>query len=104
MLRQYGPLRFRYETLRGRRLAVGITPIGEIFRYAPTRHAQPRTYIVEAWLPRSYACGDGVGRFRYLARGGHLGLVRDLGDGRHALLADAIIRRCLDRAPQARAA
>ncbi len=37
MLRQYAPPRFRYETIRGRTLPVGTVPVGEIFRYAPSR-------------------------------------------------------------------
>jgi hypothetical protein len=102
MLRQYAPPRFRYETIRGRTLAVGTVPIGEVFRYAPSRAAAPRTYIVEAWMTRAYARADRRGRFSYLARGGHLALVRDLATGRQTMLADAIIRACLDRDPPTR--
>jgi hypothetical protein len=96
VLRQYAPPRHRYETIRGRDLAVGTVPIGEIFRYAPTKAARPRTYMVEAWLTRAYARADRTGRFSYLGRGGHLALVRDLANGRRAILADAIIRHCID--------
>ena len=99
MLRQYAPPRFRYETIRGRTLAVGTVPIGEIFRYAPSRASQPRSYIVEAWMTRAYARADRTGSFSYLARGGHLALVRDLATGRQAMLADAIIRACLAGPP-----
>ena len=99
MLRQYAPPRFRYETICGRDLAVGTVPIGAIFRHAPSRAARPRAYIVEAWMTRAYARADRTGRFSYLARGGHLALVRDLASGRQALLADAIIRACLDGPP-----
>jgi len=96
MLRQYAPPRFRYEAIRGRTLAVGTVPIGEIFRHVPSRGARPRTYIVEAWVTRAYARADRTGRFSHLARGGHLALVRDLATGRQAMLADTIIRACLD--------
>ena len=102
MLRQYAPPRFRYGTIRGRPLAVGTVPVGEIFRYAPSRAAGPRTYIVEAWLTRAYTRADPTGRFSYLARGGHLALVRDLATGHQAMLAEAIIRACLDGGPPAR--
>jgi hypothetical protein len=102
MLRQYAPPRFRYETIRGRTLAVGTVPVGKIFHYAPSRGAGPRACIVEAWLTRAYARADRTGGFSYLARGGHLALVRDLATGRQAMLADAIIRACLDGGPPAR--
>ena len=102
MLRQYSPPRQRYETIRGRNIAVGTVPIGEIFRYAPTRAARTRTYMVEAWMTRAYARADRTGRFSYLARGGHLALVRDLATGRRAMLADAIIRHCVDHGPSSR--
>lgn len=84
MLRQYAPPRFRYETIRGRTFAVGTVPVGEIFHYAPSRAAGPRTYIVEAWMTRAYVRADGTGYFSYLAT------------GRQGMLADAIIRVCLE--------
>jgi hypothetical protein len=99
MLRQYAPPRFRYETIRGRTLAVGTVTVGEIFRYAPSCGAGPRIYIVEAWMTRAYARADGSSQFRYLDRGGHLALVRDLATGRRMFLADAIIRACLEDDP-----
>jgi len=102
MLRQYSPPRHRYETIRGRTIAVGAVPIGEIFRYAPTRASRPRSYMVEGWMTRAYASADRTGRFCYLARGGHLALVRDLATGRRAMLADAIIRHCVDHGPPPR--
>ena len=102
MLRQYSPQRHRYETIRGRNIAVGTLAIGEIFRYAPTRAARTRTFMVEACMNRAYARADRTGRFSYLARGGHLALVRDLATGRQALLADVIIRHCVDHGPPSR--
>lgn len=102
MFRQYSPPRHRYETIRGRDLAVGTVPIGEMFRYAPTRAARLRTYMVEGWMTRAYARADRSGRFSYLARGGHLALVRDLATGRRAMLADAVIRHCVDHGPTPR--
>jgi hypothetical protein len=102
MLRQYSPPRQRYVTIRGRNIAVGTVPVGEIFRYAPPRAARTRTYRVEAWMTRSYAREGRTGRFSYLARGGHLALVRDLANGRQALLADAIIRHCVDHGAPSR--
>ena len=83
-------------------MAVGTVPIGEIFRYAPTRAARTRTYMVEAWMTRAYARASRTGRFSYLARGGHLALVRDLATGRRVMLADAIIRHCVDHGPPSR--
>jgi len=53
-------------------------------------------------MTRAYARGDRTGRFSYLARGGHLALVRDLATGRQAMLADAIIRHCVDHGPPSR--
>ena len=97
-MRQYAPPRQRYEVIRGRNIAVGTVPVGEIFRYAPTSGARARTYMVEAWMTRAYARADRTGRFSYLARGGRLALVRNLANGRQAMLADTIIRRCLDQA------
>jgi hypothetical protein len=99
MLRQYAPPRFRYAEIRGRRLMVGTIPVGSIYRYQAPRAARPRAYIVLAWLPRAYAQADarnGRTGFTYLAGGGHLALVRDMADSRQALMADHIIRRCLD--------
>ena len=102
MLRQYSPPRHRYMTIRGRTMAVGTVPVGEIFRYAPTRGARPRRYMVVGWMTRAYARADRTGRFCYLARGGHLALVRDLANGRQAMLSDAIIRNCVDHGPPSR--
>lgn len=99
MLRQYAPPRFRYAEIRGRTLPVGTVPVGSIYRYQPPRARRPRTYMVMAWMPRAYARIDraaGKADFSYLARGGHIALVRDLGNGRHALMADHIIRACVD--------
>ena len=99
MLRQYAPPRFRYAEIRGRHLPIGTVPIGSIYRYQAPRARRPRTYMVMAWMPRAYARIDRAARtadFSYLARGGHLALVRDLANGRVALMADHIIRWCLD--------
>lgn len=98
MLRQYAPPRFRYAEIRGRHLPIGTVPIGSIYRYQAPRGRRPRTYMVMAWMPRAYARIDRAARtadFSYLARGGHLALVRDLADGRQALMADHIIRGCI---------
>jgi len=96
MLRQYGVGRHRYETIRGRALPVGTVPVGSIFRHRRVGAARPGAYIVEAWLTRCYARADGSGRFNYLGRNGHLAQVRDLSNGRRALLADYIIMHALD--------
>lgn len=96
MLRQYGVQRHRYEKINGREIAVGTVPIGSIFRLRAPHAARARTYIVEAWLTRSYARADRTGRFSYLARNGHLAQVRDLANGRRALLADCIIMHALE--------
>jgi len=99
MLRQYAPPRFRYAEIRGRVLPVGTVPIGSIYRYQAPRAARPRTYMVMAWMPRAYSRINQQARtadFSYLARGGHLALVRDLSNGRLALMADHIIRSRLD--------
>lgn len=99
MLRQYAPPRFRYAEIQGRQLPIGTVPIGSIYRYKAPRARRPRTYMVMAWMPRAHARIDRAARtadFSYLARGGHLALVRDLANGRLALMADHIIRFCLD--------
>ena len=89
MIRQYGPQRCRYETVQGRTLAVGVIPIGSIFRYQPPRAPRPETYMVEAWMPRVYSRG---GRGGFVAmRGGHMAQVRALATGRPARLSDAVI-------------
>jgi hypothetical protein len=68
------------------------------------RRAAARGRAPASWrrLTRAYARADRTGGFSYLARGGHLALVRDLATGRQAMLADAIIRACLDGGPPAR--
>ena len=96
MLRQYRPQRHRYERIRGRDIAVGTVPVGLIFRLQAPRSRRPRTFIVEAWLTRAYARRDRTGRFSYLAYGAHLAQVRDLANGRRAILADRIIMHALE--------
>jgi hypothetical protein len=97
MLRQYGTGRHRYERIGARDIAVGTIPIGTIFRHQATRHARPRRYIVAGWLTRAYAtCNRQGPPFVFLARGGHLAIVRALHDGREAMLADHVIQRALD--------
>lgn len=96
MLRQYSPGRHRYETIRGRTLAIGTLPIGTIYRARPPYGGRSRSFIVEAWLPREYASIDQnarTARSTYLGRGGHLAIVRDLGNGALTQLADHHIRR-----------
>jgi len=96
MLRQYRPQRHRYERIRGRDMAVGAVPIGSIFRLRAPHARRPLTFIVEAWLTRAYARCDRTGRFSYLAHGAHLAQVRDLANGRRAILADRIIMHALE--------
>ena len=96
MLRQYAPQRHRYEHICGRDIAVGTVPIGAIFRLRAPHARRHRTYIVEAWLTRAHARGDRTGRFSYLAHGAHLAQVRDLANGRRAILADRIIMHTLE--------
>jgi hypothetical protein len=104
MFRQYGPQRFRYETIRAgnreRRVEVGTVPIGTIFRAPERLPCGGRTLIVEAWFPRSMGAGrrDHNGRWAdsYWARGSFLALVRDLASGRRFQLADHWIRAAVD--------
>jgi len=95
MLRQYHPPRFRYEVIRNRVLAVGVVPVGTVFR-STDEWGRTRKLIVEAWLPREIAAWrqDRQGRWVscYVANGGHLAQVRDLSNGRRKLFADHFIR------------
>lgn len=96
MLRQYAPGRHRYETIRGRTLAVGTVPIGTIYRARHHNSSRARSFIVEAWLPREYAAINQRARTAgttYLGRGGHLAIVRDLGNNTRSRLADHHILR-----------
>ena len=95
MLRQYGVQRHRYETIRGRQVAVGTVPVGSIFRLEGAAGSRPRACMVEAWLPRAWPVCDRTGRVFFLGRGGHLALIRDLANGRRSRLADHIILRAL---------
>jgi hypothetical protein len=105
MIRQYGPQRFRYETIRAankeRTIEVGTIPVGTIFRCQPNdgRRRAERSMMVEAWLPREIGAWRKVhGRYvnGYAARGGHLAQVRCLDTGERKLLADHFIRFCVD--------
>jgi hypothetical protein len=103
MLRQYGPQRFRYQTIGDRHLPVGTIPIGTIFRCNPVGHRRQtdRPMIVEAWLPREIGAARKInGRYvnSYVARGGHLAQVRCLETGERKLIADHFIRFCVDHA------
>jgi hypothetical protein len=92
MIRQYNPGRFVVEN--GRR--VGTIPVGSVVRCSDGRRNQ--SWIVEAWLPRAIGAGDRRDG-RYLttyAAGGHLAVVRHLGNGARATLADHHLRRLLD--------
>lgn len=95
MLRQYSPGRHRYERIRGRDIAIGTIPIGTIYRIHDERTRRSRSFIVEAWLPREYASINRHNRTAsstYLARAGHLAIVRDLGNGSRTKRADHFIR------------
>jgi hypothetical protein len=96
MLRQYRPQRHRYQRIRGREIAVGTVPIGSIFRLRAPNARRPRTFIVEAWLTRACARCDRAATFSYLAHGAHLAQVRDLANGKRAILADRIIMHALE--------
>ena len=96
MLRQYGVQRHRYETIRGREIAVGTVAVGSIFCLRSWAGSRPRACIVEAWLPRAWPVCDRTGRVFFLARGGHLAQVRDLATGHRSLLSDRIILHALE--------
>ena len=103
MMRQYGPPRFRYETVFNRHFAlpIGTVPIGTLFRFEPSRGRtrRPRKCIVRAWKTREYPLHiqRGVWTKVTLARGGHLAVVEDLSTGQLFELADHHILRELDR-------
>ena len=95
MLRQYWPSRFRLERIGGRRVPVGTIPVGT--RFGGGEHCPP--CIVEAWLPRKVgagALGPEGWEPRYMARGGHLAIIRRLDTGRRFRLSDWIVRTLVD--------
>ena len=111
MLRQYGPQRHRPKRLpNGRTLPVGTIPAGTVFRMVlscDSGRGRLRKLIVEGWKPRR------IGGYRrtdhghervyedvFVARGGHLALVRCLSTGRMTTMADHIIRRWIDLDPR----
>lgn len=87
MLRQYGPSGSRArmtDTPRGK-METGVIPIGTICNVRGQRKV-----IVEAWLPRDYACFDNATRkfTTKRIRGGHLAMVRRLDNGQRFPLSD----------------
>jgi hypothetical protein len=101
MLHRYpfgGPAR---DTIEAPHTLCAAVPIGAIFRLRAPRAKRPRTYIVEAWLTRTRATSQRSRPFVHVAGGVHLAMVRDLGNGRHAMLPDRIIRQaCLASDPR----
>src|SRR5260370_38922991 len=72
MFRQYGPgNRFRYEVHGGRVIPVGTVRAGEVL------HTTYGKVLVLAWKPREIAAARGR-ESRFMARLGHIALVRDL--------------------------
>ena len=99
MLRQYFPQRCRYERVGGYDRPVGTVPVGTIFRIPDDLHGAGRRHIVEAWLPREIGAGRRInGKYHdtFVARGGHLAIVRDLATGVRYKLSDAWIVPAFD--------
>jgi len=103
MIRQYSPQRFRYQTIRvgnrERLVCVGTVPVGTIFRCAPEHSRRERSPIVEAWHPReikAWRKTEEGWQSTFVANGGHLATVRDLGNGSRFQLADHFIRFCVE--------
>lgn len=89
MLRQYGAQRHSYVRVGRFDRPIGTIPVGTITTY------QGQKIIVEAWFPRTIGAGRRVeGKWcdAYMARGGHLALVRGLRDGRRFTLSDIHLR------------
>ena len=87
MINQYHPQRHRI--VNGR--AIGTIAVGEIIYIGdrPTDQRRLRAcnpWIVQAWLPRYVACAG-----KYVARGGHLAVVKSLRDGRTTLVSDWLL-------------
>ena len=103
MIRQYSPQRFRYESIRAgnreRFACVGTVPVGTIFRCASMHTRRERSLIVEAWHPREIKAWRKTAKgwqSTFVANGGHLATVRDLGNGARFQLADYFIRFCVE--------
>jgi hypothetical protein len=100
MLNQYGSQRHR--VINGR--PVGTIPVGTIvyiqdarpFRF-PSFPVRREPWIVEAWRPRLVTGYGGKLRAdRYVARGGHIAIVRSLRSGRRIEVADWLILAAID--------
>lgn len=94
MLNQYDPQRHRLSTLRGRSVRTGTIPLGTIASLPD--HGR---VIVLAWLPREIGAArkkNGRWRSSFVARGGHLAVVRRLSDGECLRIADSLLRRLDD--------
>lgn len=103
MLHQYNSQRFRVDN-RGRH--VGTIPVGTIVYIQdgvrpfgfPDRVVCRNPWIVESWHNREYfPAVSGAPRVVYMA-GGHLATVRSLRTGRRRVVADWILRACIDAA------
>ncbi len=82
MFRQYGPgNRFRYEVHAGRSIPVGTVAAGEVLQTAYGK------VLVLGWKPREISAARGR-ESRFMARLGHLALVRDLATGKPRELSD----------------
>jgi hypothetical protein len=89
MLNQYDPQRHRPSTLRGRSVRTGTIPLGTIASLPD--HGR---VIVLAWLPREIGAArkeNGRWRSSFVARGGHLAVVRRLSDGRSVSVSDHLL-------------
>jgi hypothetical protein len=82
LFRQYGPgNRFRYEIHAGRSIPVGTVAAGEVL------HTVYGKVLVLGWKPREISAARGR-ESRFMARLGHLALVRDLATGKQRELSD----------------
>jgi len=82
LFRQYGPgNRFRYEIHAGRSIPVGTVAAGEVL------HTVYGKVLVLGWKPREISAARSR-ESRFMARLGHLALVRDLATGKQRELSD----------------
>jgi len=82
LFRQYGPgNRFRYETHAGRSIPVGTIATGEVL------HTAYGKVLVLGWKPREIHASRGR-ESRFMARFGHIAIVRDLATGKQRQLSD----------------
>lgn len=109
MLNQYHRPRHRLAPVHGRLCTIGTIPVGTIFRiplrFTAEGRFRMRKLIIEGWLPRRISgwrrtdVGPAIKVHDdgFVARGGHLAVVRFLDDGRRTWMGDHLIQTAIDR-------